>query len=276
MDKPKPLYRSLFLSDLHLGLEESRPTLLNRFLKAHKAANLYLVGDIVDTWQLRRSWYWPNAYNTLLRRLIKISRKRRVVFTPGNHDAAFKALAGLHFGRIRILREAVHTTAEGRKLLVCHGDIFDDAMHNKALFVQLGYNMVMRLCGVFNWLRRLFGARSHWSLSNFVAKRVANNKAYIEKFEHLLAEHARHKGVDGVVCGHIHLPGIRRFPDGLTYYNCGDWVDHMTVLAEHWDGRFELIDAADESLWPRSRQQTAGPTASVLDRWQARRFQQRV
>ncbi len=257
-----PPYRSLFLSDLHLGLEEARPKLLNRFLKAHKAANLYLVGDIVDTWQLRRSWYWPNAYNTLLRRLIKISRRRRVVFTPGNHDAAFKALAGLSFGRIRIRKQALHTTADGRRLLVCHGDMFDDAMRNQALFVRLGYNLVMRLCGMVNWARRLVGARSHWSLSNFVARRVANNRPYIDRFERLLVEHARRQGVDGVVCGHIHLPGIRRFEDGLTYYNCGDWVDHMSVLVEHWDGRFALIDATDEAHWPAGRDLQEVPASS--------------
>jgi UDP-2,3-diacylglucosamine pyrophosphatase LpxH len=240
-------YRSLFLSDTHLGVEESRPKLLSRFLKRNQAEYLYLVGDLVDIWKLRKGWYWPNEYNTLLRRLIKISRKRRVCYTPGNHDAVFKSLSGLNFGRIIIRDEVIHTTADGQRLLVCHGDVFDDVMHNRTLFIRLGFDLLMLASGIVNTARRLVGCRSYWSLSNFLAKRVANKRSYIDKFERMLAEYAAKKGVEGVVCGHIHLPEIRDF-DGLGYYNCGDWVDHMTVLAEHFDGSLELLTVTDEML----------------------------
>jgi UDP-2,3-diacylglucosamine pyrophosphatase LpxH len=240
-------YRSLFLSDTHLGVEESRPKLLNRFLKRNRAEYLYLVGDLVDLWKLRKGWYWPNEYNTLLRRLIKISRKRRVYYTPGNHDAVFKSLSGLNFGRIIIRNEVIHTTADGRRLLICHGDVFDDVMHNRTLFIRLGFDLLMLGSGLVNTARRLVGCRSYWSLSNFVAKRVANKRSYIDKFERMLAEYAAKRGVDGVVCGHIHLPQIRDF-DGLGYYNCGDWVDHMTVLAEHFDGSLELLTVTEDLL----------------------------
>ncbi len=240
-------YRSIFLSDTHLGVEEARPKLLNRFLKRNRAEYLYLVGDLVDMWKLRKGWYWPNAYNTLLRRLIKLSRKQQVVFTPGNHDSIFKSLSGLTFGRIIIRNEVVHTTAEGKKLLICHGDMFDDVMHSKVLFVRLGFDLLMLLSGIVNSVRRLLGARSYWSLSNFLAKRVANKRSYVEKFERMLTQYAAKKGVDGVVCGHIHLPEIRQF-DELGYYNCGDWVDHMSVLVEHFDGRLELLTVTEELL----------------------------
>jgi UDP-2,3-diacylglucosamine pyrophosphatase LpxH len=247
-------------------VEEARPKLLNRFLKRNRAEYLYLVGDLVDMWKLRKGWYWPNAYNTLLRRLIKLSRKQRVVYTPGNHDSIFKSLSGLNFGRIIIRNEVVHTTADGRKLLVCHGDMFDDVMHSKVLFVRLGFDLLMLLSGIVNSVRRLLGARSYWSLSNFIAKRVANKRSYVEKFERILTQYAARKGVDGVVCGHIHLPEIRQF-DALGYYNCGDWVDHMSVLVEHFDGRLELLTVTEELLQRQdadSSSQTQAPSTPIV------------
>jgi UDP-2,3-diacylglucosamine pyrophosphatase LpxH len=268
-DEPLPTaklkHRTVWISDIHLGTPGCNADLLLEFLKAIQPETLYLVGDIIDGWKLKRGWYWPQRHNDVVRRILKLAAKgTRVVYIPGNHDEALRPYAGLSLGGVEIALEAIHSTADGRRLLVCHGDEFDAVVlyHRWLAWAgDIGYELLLKLNVWFNRLRRQFGL-PYWSISAHIKKRVKNAVAFIGRFEQAVADAARLRGLDGVVCGHIHSAEIRDF-DGITYLNDGDWVESCTALAEHGDGRIEIIDWAKIS---RARAGMAAAEASEAAR----------
>ena len=247
--------RTIWISDTHLGTAGCNAELLLDFLKSVQPETLYLVGDIIDGWRLKRGWYWPPLHNDIVRRVLKLAHKgTRVVYVPGNHDEALRDFTGLNFGGVEVLPEVIHVTADGRRLLVLHGDEFDGVVLYARWLAFLGdraYALLLRLNVVFNAVRRRFGL-PYWSLSAHVKKKVKNAIAFISRFEEAVAHAARDRGVDGVICGHIHSAEIREFA-GVTYYNDGDWVESCTALIEHPDGRMEIVDWAERTAAARQR-----------------------
>lgn len=238
--------RTVFISDTHLGTPGCNADLLFDFLKSIECETLYLVGDIIDGWRLKRGWFWPTRHNDIVRRVLKMARKgTRVVYVPGNHDEVLRDFIGLGFGDIEIRPEALHVTADGRRLLVLHGDEFDGVVLYQRWLAFLGdhaYVALLKLNRAFNACRRLFGL-PYWSLSAYLKKKVKNAVEYVCRFEEAVAHAARERGADGVVCGHIHCAEIRQFGE-ITYYNDGDWVESCTALVEHADGHLEILDWA--------------------------------
>jgi len=243
-------YRTIWISDVHLGTRGCKAELLLDFLKHNDSETLYLVGDIVDGWRLRKSWYWPQTHNDLVQKVLRRARKGcRVIYVPGNHDELFRNYTDLHLGGIEILAEAIHETADGRRLLVLHGDQFDAVVKYAKWLAGLGdraYVCALVLNHWLNLLRRRLGY-PYWSLSAYLKSRVKNAVEYVGKFEAAVADEAHRRGVHGVVCGHIHKAEIRKIGSTL-YCNDGDWVESCTALVEHLDGRLELVD------WVRERQ----------------------
>ncbi len=243
-------YRTIWISDVHLGTRGCKAELLLDFLKHNDSETLYLVGDIVDGWRLRKSWYWPQTHNDLVQKVLRRARKGcRVIYVPGNHDELFRNYTDLHLGGIEILAEAIHETADGRRLLVLHGDQFDAVVKYAKWLAVLGdraYVCALVLNHWLNLLRRRLGY-PYWSLSAYLKSRVKNAVEYVGKFEAAVADEAHRRGVHGVVCGHIHKAEIRKI-GGTLYCNDGDWVESCTALVEHRDGRLELVD------WVRERQ----------------------
>ena len=236
-------YRTLWVSDVHLGTRDAKAEDLLAFLRATESETLYLVGDVVDGWALRRSWFWTPAANDVLQKLLRKARKgTRVVYVPGNHDAFARAYVGHDFGGIAVRDRAVHTTADGRRLLVLHGDEFDGVVRLAPWLSHVGawaYQGVLRLNRPVHRLRARLG-RPYWSLSAFLKGKAKRAVQYVGDFGAAVAAEAARHGVDGVVCGHIHHAEIRDV-GGVRYLNCGDWVESCTALAEGFDGRIELI-----------------------------------
>lgn len=244
-DEPTPDLdvRAVFISDIHLGTKGCQATVLLDFLKYSHAETYYLVGDIVDGWRLKRSWYWPRAHNDVVQKILRKARKgSRIIYVPGNHDEFLRAHHGLSFGDIEIKKDPIHTTADGKKLLVIHGDQYDSVMLYSKWLAFLGdyaYEMLLNINRPIHTVRNWLGL-PHWSLSAYIKHKVKNTVSYISCFEEVVANDARDKNVDGVVCGHIHHAEIRDI-NGLLYCNDGDWVESCTALVEHWDGRLEII-----------------------------------
>ena len=240
-------YRTIWISDTHLGWRASEAGHLLDFLKKHDAEQWYLVGDMVDGWMLRRYWHWPQTHNDVVQKLLRKVRKgARVDYIPGNHDSFLSDFVGLQFGGVSVLRDAIHTAADGRKFLVLHGDEFDSVVHYAPWLAFLGnngYDAMILIGRQFNRLRRLFG-QPDWSLSAYVKHRVKNIVKFVTDYEHALAREAQKRGADGVICGHIHKAEIRDF-EGMTYCNTGDWVESCTALVEHFDGKLEIIHWLD-------------------------------
>ena len=244
----KRRYRTIFLSDIHLGTRGCQADMLLDFLKYNESETLYLVGDIIDGWRLRRSWYWVQSHNDVIQKVLRKARKgTRVIYIPGNHDEAARDYTDLHFGGVAVMMDAIHTGADGRRYLVLHGDAFDGIVKYAKWLAHLGdwaYNIALTLNTWFNRIRRRLGY-SYWSLSAYLKHRVKNAVDYISSFETAVAEEARRHQVDGVICGHIHHAEIRDI-DGITYCNDGDWVESCTALVEHADGRMEILRWAPE------------------------------
>ena len=246
--RPKRKYRTVWISDIHLGTRGCNAAMLLDFLRGVECETLYLVGDIVDGWRLKKGWYWPDAHNEVVRRVLKLAhRGTRVVLIAGNHDEMLRPYAGMTFGGVEVALEMVHETADGRRLLVTHGDAFDVVVLYHRWLAFLGdaaYTFLLGLNVVLNRLRRRLQL-PYWSLSSYLKKRVKNAVAFVGEFEEAVAHAARERGVDGVVCGHIHCAEIRQIGD-ITYYNDGDWVESCTALVEMHDGAMSLIDWAEE------------------------------
>ena len=240
----KTRYRTIFLSDIHLGTKGCQADRLIAFLKAHDCETLYLVGDIIDGWRLKSSFYWPQAHNNVLRRVFTLMKRgTRVVFVTGNHDEFLRKYSDMEVGHLSLVDQAVHETADGKKLLVVHGDQFDviTRYHRWLAFLgDLGYNLLLRLNRYLNAARAHFGY-GYWSLSAWIKRRVKKAVNHVSDFEEAVAYQCRRRGFDGVVCGHIHHAEITTY-GGVTYMNCGDWVESCTALVEDVAGHFSIID----------------------------------
>lgn len=247
--RPKRRYRTVWISDVHLGTPGCKAGMLADFLRSFDCETLYLVGDIVDGWRLKRGWYWPDAHNEVLRVILKKAHYgARVILIAGNHDEMLRPYAGMTFGGVELALEAVHVTADGRRLLVTHGDAFDGVVLYARWLAFLGdqaYALLLRANIAFNLVRRRFNL-PYWSLSSYLKKRVKNAVQFICRFEGAVAHEAAQRGVDGIVCGHIHCPEIRRIGD-VVYYNDGDWVESCSALVEQADGTIELVYWAEQS-----------------------------
>ena len=242
-------YRAIFISDLHLGTPGCQASALLDFLKSHPSEYLYLVGDIVDGWQLRRRWYWPQSHNDVVQKLLRRARKGcHVVYVPGNHDEFARGFVGHQFGGIEVTEDAIHTTADGRNLWITHGDYFDGVIQCAKWLAYLGdnlYEFTLKLNRHLNHWRTRLGL-PYWSLSAYLKHKVKKALNYVTDFEVAVANEAKRRGHQGVVCGHIHRAEMRDI-NGTLYCNDGDWVESRTALVEHDDGRLELLHWAPVS-----------------------------
>ena len=237
--------RSIFLSDIHLGTKACQADQLLEFLKAYSSEHLFLLGDIVDLWAMSRgAIHWSAQQNTFVQKLLRRARHgEKVFFIPGNHDEAMREYVGTSFGDVVVVSEYIHTAVDGRRYLLMHGDEFDQVTrHHKwvAILGDISYNLLVSLNIYLSWLRRRFKRPGYWSLAGYAKRRVKSALNFIFNFEESVIRHAREMGLNGAICGHIHWPMIKEV-EGLTYINCGDWVDSCTAIVEHLDGRMELI-----------------------------------
>ena len=250
-------YRTIFISDVHLGTRGCQADLLLDFIRSCECETLYLVGDIIDGWKLRSGWYWPQSHNDVVQKILRLARKGvTVIYVPGNHDDRIRDFCGVHFGGVVVARDAIHQTVDGRRFLVTHGDEFDGVVQHARWLAFLGdwaYRSLLAANTLFNGARRRLGF-GYWSLSAFLKTRVKNALQFIENFEEAVADEARRRGVDGVICGHIHKAESRMIGD-IAYINDGDWVESCTALVEHADGRLEILE------WAKIR--AAIPTAKL-------------
>ena len=244
---PKNHYRTIFLSDAHLCSRDCRAESILSFLKHNKCDTLYLVGDIIDVWQLKRRWHWPQGVNNVVHKILGMAKKgTRVVFVPGNHDEMFREFVGSQFGGVEIMQQAIHETANGQRLLVLHGDEFDAVVQCNKWLAVLGdaaYDWLVRVNRLLNVFRRRLGM-PYWSLAAFMKGKVKDAVKYIGDYEGAVVREARRWNVAGVVCGHIHQPTIKEI-DGIQYCNTGDWVENCSALVEKDDGELGLV------YWPR-------------------------
>lgn len=244
--------KTLFFSDAHLGSKFAKSDRLLEFLKEIKNApeKIYIIGDFIDGWKVKTNWCWNDNCNLVIRKLLSFLKKgSKIYYISGNHDEFLRAFLqgtddSFQFGNIMIGDDFVHETADGKKLLIIHGDRFDVSIKYArwvCFLGDIGYDLLIRINGVVNWFRRLFGCKSYWSLSKAVKHRLKQAVNYISDFEKFLTKYCEEKGCTGVVCGHIHTAAIKEI-DGYDYYNTGDWVESMTAIVEHNDGSMELID----------------------------------
>jgi len=235
--------RTIWISDIHLGTRHVRADELLAFLKQYRAEYMYLVGDIFDGWALARTWYWTQAHNDVVQKILRSARKgTRVTYIPGNHDEFMREYPGMRFGNILVEQKAYHSLLDGRRLLIVHGDEFDGVIRYARWLQILGavtYGIALNLNHVVNRVRRLLG-KPYWSLSAYLTHRTKKAVQYMAPFEELVADKAREEGVDGVVCGHIHRAEASMIGD-IQYLNCGDWVESCTALVEHMDGRLDIV-----------------------------------
>ena len=241
--------RTVWISDLHLGTPGCQARALLDFLRTVECDTLFLVGDIIDGWQLRRSWYWPQTHNDVVQKLLRKARKgTRVIFIPGNHDEFARKYLDHEFGGIEVAEEWIHTTADGKRLWVTHGDLYDGVIQCAKWLAHLGdtlYEFTLKLNRWFNSMRARAGL-PYWSLSKYLKLKVKRAVSYVGDFEEALAREARKRGVHGLVCGHIHHAEMRDI-GGILYCNDGDWVESLTALVEHTDGRLEILDWSHRS-----------------------------
>ena len=239
-------YRAGWISDVHLGTRGSQAESLLEFLRDHEFETLYLVGDLIDIWSLRRRRYWPQSHNDVVQKLLRKARKgTRLVYIPGNHDEFVAGFPG-DFGNIEIMPNTVHRTLDGRRILVMHGHELDTVVQNIGWLAHagdIGYQLLLQANHPVHWVRHRLGL-APWSLSAYVKLRVKNAVNFISDFEEAVGRYAADAGVNAVLCGHIHSPSIRQIGD-VSYYNCGDWVEHCTALVEDWNGKVSLMRLHD-------------------------------
>lgn len=236
-------YRSIFISDMHLGSKGAKAEYLAHFLKYTACQHLYLVGDVIDCWRLKKRIFWPQAHTNVIRRILtKSKRGTKVVYVTGNHDDYLRRYSGIEFGNIILCDEAEHKTLHGKKLLVVHGDKYDSVIQTQRWLAFLGdwsYETLIIINRYYNRLRQKFGKR-YWSLSSFLKQKVKSAVSFISAYEAAVVKDCKKAGFDGVVCGHIHHPEIRHL-DGIEYYNCGDWVESCTAIVETLEGEIKLL-----------------------------------
>lgn len=265
--KGKQICRSIWLSDIHLGTSFSKADELLAFIKAHETEQIILVGDIIDIWGLKSSWYWSETHSKIIQKLIKLSSKGvRIIYIPGNHDELFREYVNLNFGQIEIRERIEYRTQDGKRLLVVHGDQYDVFMQDSYRWLaQLGdraFHLIQWVSRLNQKLRTLLG-KEYWSLAGYLKNRTKSITRIISKFEQALIMSARREGYDGVICGHIHHAEIKQVDD-LVYMNCGDWVDSCTALVEDHEGTFKIVN------WMESKKLTKiasrKPRAGFLSR----------
>lgn len=247
---------------MHLGTRACQAERLLEFLRAYDAEYLFLVGDILDFWGMRRGLYWPPAQNTVIQKILKRARRgEKVIYIPGNHDEVAREHAGTAFGNIRVLLDYEHVAADGKRYLLVHGDEFDQVTRHHRWLAVLGdkaYALLVRLNILLSWTRRKLGIAGYWSLAGYAKRKVKKALNFIWDFEDSVARYARARHMDGVICGHIHAAVMREI-DGVRYINCGDWVDSCTGVVEHLDGRLELI------RWSQAQDSDAGPADTAVN-----------
>jgi len=264
--------RSIFLSDIHLGTRACQAHRLLEFLKEYESEYLFLVGDIVDFWAMaRRGVYWSAEMNTVVQKVLKRARHgSKVIFIPGNHDEALREHVGSSFGDIKVWHDYIHTTADGKRYLLLHGDEYDVVTKYHRWLAILGdnaYAFVVRINMMLSWVRRHLGIPGYWSLAGYAKRKVKGAVSFISDFEESVVRNIREQGLDGVICGHVHAATIRQF-GGITYLNCGDWVDSCSAIVEHTDGHLELVEwgalapGSAQSLWALETDDAA-PRASA-------------
>jgi UDP-2,3-diacylglucosamine pyrophosphatase LpxH len=245
LDVPTPprRFRAIFVSDIHLGTTRAQADAFLDFLRSTESDYLYLVGDIFDSWSLRKKWHWRQNHNDIIQKLLRKARKgTKLFYIPGNHDENFRDFVNLRFGRVAVLEEAVHTSASGKRYLVLHGDKFDGVVCFSPWLAKLGdqaYEISMSLNVLVNRMRHVFKL-PYWSLSACLKHKVKKTVEFLSRFEEAVVREARQRNCSGAICGHVHTPENRMI-DGIHYLNDGDWVESCTALVEHFDGRFEII-----------------------------------
>jgi UDP-2,3-diacylglucosamine pyrophosphatase LpxH len=263
--QPPRRFRTLFISDIHLGSRAAKAEFLIDFLRNHDAERIYLVGDIVDGWRLKRSWHWPQAHNDVVQKLLRQARKgTEIVYIAGNHDEFLRDFQGTHFGGIVVADRAIHEGADGRRYLVIHGDQFDAIVHNARWLAYLGdkaYDLAIHVNRVVARVRRMLGW-PYWSFSSWAKVRVKRAVNFISSFQDVVAQEARRSHVSGVICGHIHHAAIEMIGD-IRYMNTGDWVESCTALVEDFDGRFEIISWAQAEPTQHSTAQVPVPLSLI-------------
>jgi UDP-2,3-diacylglucosamine pyrophosphatase LpxH len=241
---PPRHYRAIFISDIHLGTKRAQTEALLDFLRSTESDQLYIVGDFIDNWSLRKAWYWDQSHNDVIQKLLRKARKgTKLIYIPGNHDENFRNFLNLRFGRVAVLEETVHLGANGKRYLVLHGDKFDGVVRFAPWLAKLGdtaYEVSMELNSVVNSVRRALRL-PYWSLSAYLKNRVKKAVEFISHFEEAVVRDAKARNCQGVICGHIHTPDDRMI-DGVHYLNDGDWVESCTALVEHKDGTFEILN----------------------------------
>ena len=241
---PVRQYRAIWISDVHLGTRGCKADYLLDFLRETESEYLYLVGDILDVWRLKKSWYFVQSHNDVIQKILRKARKgTKVTYLPGNHDEIFRDYLGVNFGDIDIVDECIHTTSDGKRFLVLHGDKYDAVVKYAKWLAHMGdwaYNTLLQISHLINIVRRKLG-RPYWSLSSFLKQRVKTAVQFIGEFEQAVVSEAKERKVDGVICGHIHKAEMRQYGDVL-YINDGDWVESCTALVEHYDGRMEILE----------------------------------
>jgi UDP-2,3-diacylglucosamine pyrophosphatase LpxH len=242
LDEPTRRVRTAWISDVHLGTRTSNAEALLQFLRDYECEKLYVVGDLIDIWSLRRGRYWPQTHNDVIQKILRKARKGvPVIYIPGNHDEFVSTFAGT-YGNISIQKRAIHVTADGRRILIIHGHELDTVVQNAkwlAYLGDVGYQFLLSLNPAINFFRRQFGL-GYWSLSAYAKKRVKDAVNFIGEFEKAIVRYAEQFHVDAVLCGHIHNASIHQLA-GATYYNCGDWVESCTAMIEQQDGTIELV-----------------------------------
>jgi UDP-2,3-diacylglucosamine pyrophosphatase LpxH len=239
-------YKSIFISDIHLGTKFSKAKKLLNFLKHNESENLILVGDIVDGWAIKRKFIWPQSHSDVIQKVLKKARKgTNVTFITGNHDEFLRPFVPLILGdSLHITNELDYTGINGKKYYVTHGDFFDSITMTKkwlAILGDYGYDLLLNLNAILNFFRQKIGIKKYWSLSKYVKDNVKSSISFITDFEDVLTKHAKKKGYDGIICGHIHKAEIRDI-EGIEYLNCGDWVENCTAIVETFQGEFLIID----------------------------------
>lgn len=252
-------YRSIWISDVHLGMKHSQVNALLDFLRETECEHLYIVGDFIDGWQLRRKWFWTEEYNVLIQKLLRKNRKKtRVTFLTGNHDEFLEKFLGMSFGAVRLVERAVHTAADGKRYLVLHGHQFDGLAHFNRLLDRVGSALYDRILDMNVWVNRIrrslgFG---YWSFASYIKLKAKAAVKYVTDYEQAMIQFSRKSGMNGVICGHIHRPEIREVGD-VVYMNCGDWVESCTALVEDFRGKFELIRFYENHVHSAGRRERA-------------------
>ncbi|MFK2823697.1 UDP-2,3-diacylglucosamine diphosphatase [Arcobacter sp. YIC-80] len=244
-------YKSIFISDVHLGTRFSKAKKLLNFLKHNECENLILVGDIIDGWAIKRKFIWPQTHSDVIQKILKKARKgTNVHFITGNHDEFIRPFVPLVLGdSLNISNELDYQGINGKKYYITHGDFFDSITMTKkwlAILGDYGYDLLLHLNTVLNFIRQKLGIKKYWSLSKYVKDSVKSSVSFINDFESVLSTHAKNKGYDGIICGHIHKAEIKDI-NGIEYLNCGDWVENCTAIIETFDGEFKIIDWLDKN-----------------------------